>query len=98
MNFLTQALSWIGDFISNCLMAVALPFINLFPSTTNSPQIPSVSMSYNTLNVAAFVKWDWLVWALGIFVTVAVVCFFVTFVRFVISTVHDVADSIPVIG
>ena len=98
MDFLTQAISWIGDFISTCLMAVALPFISLLPNAADSPSLPNLPMSYMTMNISSFVKWDWLVWALGIFIAVAIVCIFVTFIRFVISVIHDVADSLPIIG
>ena len=98
MDFLTQAISWIGDFITTCLMAVVLPFISLLPDSSDTTNIWFPSYPNTTFNVASLFYLDWMVWAVGIFITVALICLFVNVVRFVISVVHDVADSLPIIG
>ena len=98
MDFIAQALSWIGDFIATCLLAVATPFINLLPTPDVSFIDDMVLYQANTFHPAILFNWDMLVMGATILFDTFVVCLFVSIVKFVLDTVHNVADSIPVIG
>lgn len=99
MDFIQQALSWIGDFLGTILLVIAQPFIALLPDADRfAPSFDIPLFTNSTFNVAALFDWNILTWGFGILISVMLVCLFVSFVRFILDVFHNVADSIPIIG
>ena len=75
MEFINQALSWIADFLSSCLLAVATPFINLLPlHDAYSPDFIGYAFGNSTFNVAALFDWTMLTWGFAILGNVMLIC------------------------
>ena len=103
-DLFTQALSYIGNIITDFLMTIATPFIGLLPNVDNSVIIyirnffVTLSMPNTEFNFLYFINWPIVSPCINIFNLVLMSCIFYKFIRFCISIIHDLLDSIPVVG
>ena len=102
LDALNTALSWLGDLLSGAFLTLVNFLLGFFPDA--DPSINAVIDSWNvgggglTMNPLYFLDVPMVMVCAGMAVTVIFVCLLVSFVRWVISTVHELLDSIPVIG
>lgn len=102
MQVILKALTWVGDLLSAGFVTLANFILGFFPDA--DPAINAVIDSWNvggdslTFNVLYFLDVQMVMVCGGLAGGVVFVCLLVSFIRWVISALHDLIDSIPVIG
>lgn len=107
IDFLSQALSYIGQFINAGLLTIANMFLGLFPDVSDGVAGTPIDnmfnaivnwIQYNSLNLFYFFNLNYLYNAVLLGVGMVTVAILYRFASFVISLIHKILDSIPVIG
>lgn len=106
ISLLNQALSYIGDVLTTALMVVANFFLGFLPERSTDVYnlvhgaVGSLNawVSSSTFNLFYFFDFGYIFTAFGVVVALIIAAVLYRFVMFVISIVHKLMDSIPVIG
>lgn len=107
IDVINQALSYLGQFVNAGLLTIANMFLGLFPDASSSVAGTPIDnffnalvnwIQFNSLNLFYFFNLNYLYNAVLIGVGLICVAILYRFACFVISLIHKIADSIPVIG
>lgn len=105
LNLLNQAMTWISAFINQGFTTLLNFFLDMFPNAdgTIAWWVTSGVKSYfyqpaTTLNLFAFIDPTLLTATMTVIVTLLPISIAIRFGRSLISLVHQILDSIPVIG
>lgn len=103
-DLISQALSYLQTIVSSFAMTIANSFLSLFPDY-NSAVMTNIHIFFNNLamptggfNFLYFINWSVVAPCISIFSLTLIGCVGYKFIRFCVSLIHDLIDSIPVIG
>lgn len=99
LRIVDTALMYLYDFVANFFFVVISPILDLLPYADLQNPIMSFFMYQNSsFNPACFFDWNILSFGVGILVTISMVCLIFSFIKFLLNVIHNLVDSIPIIG
>ena len=105
LNLLNQAMTWLSSFMNQAFTSLLNFFLDMFPNANGSITwwVTSGVKAYffqpdTTMNLFAFLDPTLLTATMTIIVTLIPISIAIRFGRTLVSLIHQILDSIPVIG